>query len=332
MMATDTQSRKWQITVNNPLDKGFTHDHIKEILSGMKSVIYWCMADEVGENGTPHTHIYLQGRGGINFSTVKKRFEGGHFEMAKGTALQNMQYVSKTGKWEADRKKETCVDGTFEEWGEMPVERQGARNDLADVYSMLEQGLSDYEILRQMPEMMLNMDKIGFARRIINDHTYANVWRDLHVEYIYGSTGTGKTRSIMERYGYSNVYRVTDYLHPFDTYEGQDVVLFEEFRSSLKLGDMLKYLDGYPVSLPARFSNKQACYTKVYIVTNIPLVRQYQDCQVNCSEDFEAFIRRVNYVRHYTVDGIQGYKIERFASGFRTVLDGEFIPFTGGIE
>lgn len=331
-MATDTQSRKWQITINNPLDKGFTHDHIKEILSGMKSVIYWCMADEVGENGTPHTHIYLQGRGGINFSTVKKRFEGGHFEMAKGTALQNMQYVSKTGKWEADRKKETCVDGTFEEWGEMPVERQGARNDLADVYSMLKQGLSDYEILDQMPEMMLHMDKISNARRIINDRKFADTWRDLRVEYVWGSTGTGKTRTIMEKYGYRNVYRVTDYMHPFDTYEGQDVILFEEFRSSMKLGDMLKFLDGYPVSLPARFANKQACYTKVYICTNIPLVKQYQDCQVQFPEDFEAFIRRINYVSHYTPDGVQGYTIERVGSGFRTVLDGEFIPFVRGVK
>lgn len=329
-MATDTQSRKWQITINNPLDKGFTHDRIKEILSGMKSVIYWCMADEVGENGTPHTHIYLQGRGGINFSTVKKRFEGGHFEMAKGTALQNMQYVSKTGKWEADRKKETCVDGTFEEWGEMPVERQGARNDLADVYSMLKQGLSDYEILDQMPEMMLHMDKISNARRIINDRKFADTWRDLRVEYVYGTTGTGKTRTIMEKYGYRNVYRVTDYMHPFDTYEGQDVILFEEFRSSMKLGDMLKFLDGYPVSLPARFANKQACYTKVYICTNIPLVKQYQDCQVQYPEDFEAFIRRINYVSHYTPDGVQGYLIERIGSGFRTVLDGEFVPFVRG--
>lgn len=39
----------------------------------MKSVIYWCMADEIGENGTYHTHIYIQGRGGINFSTLKKQ-------------------------------------------------------------------------------------------------------------------------------------------------------------------------------------------------------------------------------------------------------------------
>lgn len=58
---SDSQSRKWQITINNPTEKGLTHDKLKMILAEMKSVIYWCMADEIGENGTYHTHLYLQG-------------------------------------------------------------------------------------------------------------------------------------------------------------------------------------------------------------------------------------------------------------------------------
>ena len=83
----------------------------------------------------------------------------------------------------------------------------------------------------------------------------------------------------MEQYGYSNVFRVTDYEHPFDGYKGQDVIVFEEFRSSLRIGDMLNYLDGYPVELRCRYSNKQACFTKVYIISNISLRDQYRDLQ-----------------------------------------------------
>ena len=183
-MANDSQSRKWQITINNPVDKGYTHDRLKEILAGMKSVIYWCMADEVGENNTYHTHLYIQGRGGINFSTVKKRFDGGHFEMAKGTAMQNKEYVSKTGKWEKDKKHETCVEGTFEEWGEMPVERQGARNDLADIYSMIKEGMTNYQIVEQVPDVMFRLDKLEIVRQAIRDEEFSEKWRDLYVEYI----------------------------------------------------------------------------------------------------------------------------------------------------
>lgn len=326
-MTNDSQSRKWQITINNPADKGFTHDRIRETLAAMKSVIYWCMADEVGENGTYHTHIYLQGRGGINFSTIKKRFDGGHFEIAKGSALQNREYVSKTGKWEKDRKSETCVDGTFEEWGEMPVERQGARNDLADVYSMVKDGLSNYEILEQMPDVMFNLDKLDIVRQIIRDQEFSEKRRDLEVTYIYGTTGTGKTRSVMDKYGYKNVYRVTDYKHPFDQYGGQDVIMFEEFRSSLVLGDMLKYLDCYPLVLPCRYANRQACFTKVYICTNIPLEKQYPAIQQEAPEDFLALLRRIHHIRHYTPYGIREGKVEILPGGFRTLFEGEYVPF-----
>lgn len=326
-MAKDSQSRKWQITINNPVEKGFTHDRINEILSGMKSVIYWCMADEIGDNGTYHTHLYLQGRGGINFSTIKKRFEGGHFEMAKGTASQNRDYITKSGKWEDDKKHETQVPDTFEEWGEMPVERQGSRNDLADIYSMIRQGMTNFQIMDQIPDVMLHLDKLEIARQTIRDEEFSDKWRELTVTYIYGGTGLGKTRSIMDKYGYRNVYRVTDYLHPFDGYIGQDVILFEEFRTSLRLGDMLKYLDGYPVVLPCRYANKQACYTKVYICTNVPLDRQYQDFQREQMEDYLAFLRRIHVVKCYTDKGIQEYDINLRKDGFRIVMKGEVVPF-----
>lgn len=205
-MGKDTQSRKWQLTINNPVEKGYTHDFIKSILSGLTSVIYWCMADEVGEQGTYHTHIYLQGRSAIRFSTLKRLFEPAHFEVGKGTALQNYEYITKTGKWEADKKHETCVDGSFEQWGEMPVERQGSRNDLADLVSMIASGMSDYQIIQEMPEAMLNLDKIGQTRQVIISEKARNEWRDISAYYVWGDTGTGKTRTIMEKYGYENVF------------------------------------------------------------------------------------------------------------------------------
>lgn len=324
---SDTQSRKWQITINNPTEKGLTHEALKTILAGMKSVIYWCMADEIGENGTYHTHLYLQGRGGINFSTIKKRFDGGHFEVAKGTAAQNRDYVSKSGKWEADKKHETCVDGSFEEWGEMPVERQGSRNDLADVYSMIKQGFSNYEIIEQIPDMMFQINNLEVVRQMVREEQFRNVWRNLMVTYVWGDTGTGKTRGIMEKYGYDKVYRVTDYLHPFDGYMGEEVILFEEFRSSLQLGDMLKYLDGYPVVLPCRYANKQACFTQVYICSNIPLAKQYTNIQLDNSKDYNAFLRRIHYVMHYVAGkDVQIYHLEPDPYGFHQVEVGS-TPF-----
>lgn len=53
------QSRKWQLTFNNPADHGFTHDAITAAIENLASVVYWCMCDEVGSEGTYHTHLYI---------------------------------------------------------------------------------------------------------------------------------------------------------------------------------------------------------------------------------------------------------------------------------
>ena len=226
-----------------------------------------------------------------------------------------------------DRKHETCVDGTFEEFGECPVERQGCRNDLTDLYAMIKDGMSNYEIMEQNPAFMLNLDKIERARQVVNEERYKHEFRKLDVTYIYGTTGAGKTRSVMERYGYESVFRVTDYLHPFDNYKGQDVIIFEEFRSSVRIGDMLNFLDGYPLELPCRYANKVACYTKVYVITNIPLTEQYTQLQREQPETWCALLRRFHHVVHYTSHDILKHNIHFVGDGFVELLDDENQPF-----
>ena len=105
----------------------------------------------------------------------------------------------------------------------------------------------------------------------------------------------------MEQYGYKNCYRVTDYKHPFDSYNGEDVMIFEEFRSGLKHGDMLNYLDGYPVKLPCRYFDRQACFTKVFIISNIPLEAQFPNID---RESKDAFYRRIQTVKEFTPVGV----------------------------
>ena len=57
------------------------------------------------------------------------------------------------------------------------------------------------------------------------------------------------------------------------------------------------------LTLPARYSNRVACYTKVYIISNICLSKQYTDIQWDFPETFAALLRRINKVIHYTGPG-----------------------------
>lgn len=312
-MKNDTRSRKWQLTINNPIDKGYSHDFLKLKLKEFKNLVYWCMSDEVGENGTYHTHLFIACSGAVRFSTIKNRFEGAHFEMAKGTCSQNRDYVFKEGKWQGNKKQDTNLPDTHEEYGDCPIERQGQRNDLIDLYDMIKGGMTTYEILEENPEYMLQLDKIDRVRTIYLQSKYKSIRRlDLEVTYVYGVPGTGKTRSIMDFFGDDKVFRITDYKHPFDNYQCQDIIVFEEFRSDLRIQDILNYLDVYPLELPSRYSNKIACYTKVFIVTNLSLEEQYEGVQVKYKDTWNAFLRRIHKVIHYTKNSVDEYTLSEY--------------------
>lgn len=105
----------------------------------------------------------------------------------------------------------------------------------------------------------------------------------------------------------SFVCRITDYNGKngvrFDSYHGQDILVFEEFNSQIPIEAMLNYLDIYPLTLPARYSDRTACYTKVYITSNLPLSEQYINVKHNHPETWKAFIRRIHRVFFYKTGG-----------------------------
>ena len=54
------QSRRYFITINNPAEKGLSHENIMALLNQITGLKYVCMADEIGnETGTYHTHVFV---------------------------------------------------------------------------------------------------------------------------------------------------------------------------------------------------------------------------------------------------------------------------------
>lgn len=296
----DPQSTKYQLTINNPDKHGMSHSKIKEILfCNFKTFRYACMADEKGE--CYHTHVFICFKSRVRCSMVKKYFEKAHIEIVRGTVTDNVNYIRKSGKWEDDVKHGTQIPDTFEEYGERPPDSKGEHDDMTELYEMIMDGMTNMEIIDVNQDYILQIDKLDKLRTMILTEKYKNITRlDLEVTYVYGETGAGKTRDILQEFGNANVYRVTDYQHPFDGYACQPVICFDEFRSSLRLQDMLNYLDIYPIELPARYANKFACYEKVFVVSNWSLEKQYTEIQKDDGESWNAFLRRIHKVVVYT--------------------------------
>lgn len=303
-MANNKQSRKWQLTINNPIEKNFNHEQIKEALSKLKSAVYWCMSDERGmEEETPHTHVYLVCSSPVRFSTLQNLFHSAaHLEAAKGTSQQNRDYIAKDGRWSEDEKHGTKIEGSFEEWGELPEENKAFSVE-GEIISRIQDGATNAEILLDFPHYLRGLRDVEYVRQTLRAEEYRDKWRKLEVTYIFGITGIGKTRFVMDGYGYSSVYQVNNYKHPFDSYNGENVILFDEFTSNFRIQDMNNYLDGYPLTLPARYNNKQACYEIVFIISNLDLREQYHSERIYQRSIWDAFIRRIHKVIHFMPDG-----------------------------
>ena len=302
----NSQSRKWLAVVNNPKDCGITHDVLIEILM-MFSPDYFCMADEIGESGTHHTHIFMATRSPVRFSTLKGRLPTAHFEQAYGSVLQNREYIQKSGKWADSAKSLTVVEGSFFEYGEPPDERTENTSKMNRLIENIKAGKRTGEIIDDTPNFAFRIRDIDILRQTLLSEKYTTENRDLYVAYIFGTSGAGKTRGIYQAHDPREICRITNYRTgrgiSFDGYHGQDVLVFEEFNSQIPVEDMLNYLDIYPLSLPARYTDKAACYTKVYITSNIPLSEQYKDVQIYRPETWRAFLRRIHKVVEYRKDG-----------------------------
>lgn len=299
-MADNKQGRKWLLTINNPLNAGFNHDQLIEIAKYFVPD-YFCMADEIAPStGTQHTHLFIYSKSPIRFSTIKGRFISAHIDKANGSVKENRDYIRKEGKWLNDDKADTKVENSFYEWGEIPSEAEEKEPALSSIITDIREGKGVADIVEENPKYALRTIQIEALRQTILADIGEKRFRQIECIYLWGKTGVGKTRSIFEENDYREIYRITAYRNNgilFDGYNAQSVLVFEEFHSNVPIGEMLNYLDIYPIRLPARYNDKVAFYKKVYITSNIPLEKQYLNIQHQNPGIWEAFIRRISSVR-----------------------------------
>ena len=305
-MSANPQSRKWMLTINNPKDCGLDHDGMTALLN-LFCPDYFCLADEIATTGTFHTHIFIYAKSPIRFTTLKNRFPTAHIEKAFGSAKDNRDYIRKEGKWLDDAKAETSVEGSFYEFGTVPSEVEERDPKMYRLLQNVKDGLSTTEIIDEAPSFAFKSRDIDVLKEAYLAEKYRVQNRSLTATYLFGASGTGKTSGIFKKHPASEICRITDYNGKngirFDAYHGQDVLVFEEFNLQIPIEAMLNYLDIYPLMLPARYNDRTACYTKVYITSNRPLNEQYIDVRRYRAETWNAFLRRIHHVYEYHSDG-----------------------------
>ena len=340
----EMRRRNWLFTINNPVQ---AEQELFDYLAGLNHVKYFCFGREKGDGtdgnpaGTEHYQGYIEFGEPKNWATMKAYFSepnvkpNGHIDPRKGTREQAHDYIFKINGY-AD--KEHTRIGKVYEFNEFVGD--GERADLFEIMDDVEDGMTNMQLARK------------HGRKYIQHRAWADEYRqdfmerrfkkerrlNIEVTYIYGVTEAGKTRHVLDAYGDENIYRVTDYgtkfsAERFDGYKCEDIIVFEEFRSQIKIEKMLNYLDVYAIELPSRFRNKWACYTKVFILSNWKLDEQYKYIQAEHPETWKAFLRRIHKVYDFDVSKSHlqgkeapaptGFTAGKILSGLRPLSEAE---------
>lgn len=257
-----------------------------------------CFQIEKGGNcETTHIQGFIVFKNPMTWSTFKNYFPCSHFNRAISKSSDCVQYCS---------KEDTRVEGPFKDGD---IVDQGGRTDIKEFLSMLDSNCSNKDLKEFFPTLYLKeFNKLQALRNETLFEKFRKVYRDVEVTYIYGPSRCGKSSYIVKKYGYGNFYNVDTYrIGAYDNYCGEDVIVFDEYNSQVDITLFNKLLDGHPVQLPARYENKWACYTKIYIISNMSIDKQYVSDNINESIR-NAFLARIHNIIRFDGFGNMFYE------------------------
>ncbi len=308
------QRRDWCFVVNNPKQN---EKEFEDYLKTLTRVRYFVFVKEKGDgtkdnpNGTEHYQGYIEFDAPKKFTTMRMYLSeekigvNAHVAERKYTREACVLYVKKEGKFQD--KKHTQI-GEVHEWGHFSL--GGERNDLTDMVDLRKNGSSEIEIFEQYPNSYARYESFVDHMALKYKGQSFKGERNVEVTYIYGPPQVGKSKYVYNLYGYDNVYCNQGYEVGkwFDGYMGQDVLLFDNYCADFKINLLLTYLSCQPVTIPCRFKNKMACYTKVYIVSTLSPYDQYDPLNSSDKDMVGAFIKRIDKVIRFLSNG--EYQVE----------------------
>jgi len=240
----NTRSRSWCFTANNYSDADISHlEECSEIAT------YLCYGKEIAPTTlTPHLQGFIYFESAKTFSKVQKLLpQGSHIEVAKGNALENKNYCQK--------------EGTFKEYGTIPS--QGKRSDLNVIKDEIVAGKGMKDII----EIASNYQSLKTAELLLKYKEKKRNWKP-YVVWIYGESGTGKTRSVYELA--PNVYRKTNSSGKWwDGYDADEDVLIDDIKDSSKemYSALLELLDRYDCRVETKGGSRQFLAKRIYITS-----------------------------------------------------------------
>lgn len=263
MADNSAKSRAWIYTLNNYTDVDI--DQFK----GFTASAHKC-AKEVGENGTPHLQGVIVFKNQCRLSALKKLNNRAHWEICR----------AEEQAWNYCSKGELIIS--------LDTRKQGARTDLNAVAKSVKNGSNIKTIANDHP-----VEFIKFHSGIEKLISYQASPRNFKPEviWIYGDTGSGKTRFVCETE--TDLWISGKNLKWWQGYENQEATLFDDFRGDFcTFHELLRILDRYPYTVEVKGGSRQLNSKRMYITSCYPPDKVY-----DTREDIQQLLRRIDSVR-----------------------------------
>lgn len=254
----------WMVTI---WDEEWTPDYL-DLIDAYQHIAYAIMQQEVGgQNGGIHWQCYVEFTRFVDRTFITR--------------------ILKTGKFHAEPRRmgrtscrNYCMKHLSRVPGACPIEygefknTQGHRSDMDRVVSMISSGASANVIYENCPTMMIRMGNNIRNTLALRDRAKQPTMRNVDVTLFVGTTGTGKTYQAVDMY--PDAYIATAQGGGpakgtiwFDGYDGQDVVIFDDYHSWLATEVFLTMMDRYKVQVPVKGGMAPAMWTKIIITSNM---------------------------------------------------------------
>lgn len=270
-----SQLRNWMFTFwQSPTDEMCKDTNIRYLIIGSQ--------EECPTTKRVHWHGYGEFKKAVRVSALRKIFTGIELWCGprEGTRDQARAYCIKT-------------EGEYREFGCFAT-TQGQRHDLMGVSSMiLEQKMSLEDVIREAPSIYCRYKNGLKDIQAVAIRAQSRGFRKLEVVLITGPTGCGKTSFAMET---AQFIIHGSKLQWWNDYEGQDIILIDEYNNNINIDELLALLDGYQLRLQVKGSHTYALWTKVFITTNLKL----QEIHPNAKPAHRAALfRRITEIKDF---------------------------------
>lgn len=300
----NSRVRCWCGTWNNPK---MTDEEFCEWFKNLEErelIQYAIFQREKGEeNGTIHFQFFVTFKNKQYFSKLKSDYlpYGCHFAPMRSDSARCRQYCSKV---------ETRISGPYE-IGEFVQE--GQRTDLLRAIKMIDEGIPFDNVAEIFPTQALMYENKLKNRELEKfSEKYKTQCRNVEIIFIYGPPRTGKTTYVnaQANFNFNDIFVVENYgEYMFTGYQRQSIVVFDEFAGQVPITRMNKLLEPFPMRLNVKGGVVQACFTKVYIISNYSLQELYQAEKTEQYESYKAFCERINKIIRF--DKMHNQFIER---------------------